>query len=76
MTTKAATTCKIPTGKSLEEAAVMPFSLLTAVAALSLKLGMPKPGEAPGQQRKTLIWGASGSVGGYAVQYATSVSPT
>lgn len=70
--TKAATTCKVPDHKSFEEAIVMPFSLVTAVPALSLKLGMPKPGHSG--HGKVLIWGGSGSVGGYAVQYAKSVS--
>jgi NADPH:quinone reductase-like Zn-dependent oxidoreductase len=70
--TKASTTCKVPTHESFEEAIVMPISLATAVAALSLKLGMPKPGA--GGHEKVLIWGGSGSIGGNAVQYPKSVS--
>jgi NADPH:quinone reductase-like Zn-dependent oxidoreductase len=34
---------------------------------------MWKPGDAKGTDENVLIWGASGSVGGYAVQYAKSV---
>jgi NADPH:quinone reductase-like Zn-dependent oxidoreductase len=66
------TTAKIPDNASFEEAAAIPFALLTAVAALHLKLGMGKPKE--NRSGKALIWSASGSVGGYAVQYAASVS--
>lgn len=67
-----ATTAKIPASTTFEDAAAIPFSLLTAVAALHLHLRMEKPGTK--RNRKTLIWSASGSVGGYAVQYAASVS--
>ncbi|KAL3477203.1 chaperonin 10-like protein [Aspergillus californicus] len=74
--TKDATTARIPDGTTFEDAAAIPFALLTAVSALSLKLGMARAGEgagaAPGIKGKALIWGASGSVGGYAVQYASS----
>jgi NADPH:quinone reductase-like Zn-dependent oxidoreductase len=66
------TTCKIPDGKSFDEAVVMSFSLLTAVSALTLNLGMPKPDN--DGRGNVLIWGGSGSVGGYAVQYAYRVS--
>ncbi|KFY80861.1 hypothetical protein V499_00316 [Pseudogymnoascus sp. VKM F-103] len=66
-----ATTAKIPKNTSFEDAAAIPFALLTAVAALHLELGMGKPKE--NRHGKALIWGASGSVGGYAVQYASSV---
>ena len=67
-----ATTAKIPASTTFEDAAATPFALLTAVSALHLHLGMGKPGT--NRNRKALIWGASGSVGGYAVQYAASVS--
>lgn len=67
-----ATTAKIAGSTAFEDAAAIPFALLTAVAALKLGLGMGEPGTKPGG--KVLIWGASGSVGGYAVQYASSVS--
>ena len=66
------TTARIPENTTFEDAAAMPFALLTAVAALHLKLGMDKPGTK--RSGKALIWSASGSVGGYAVQYAASVS--
>lgn len=69
---KEATTAKIPESTPFEDAAAIPFALLTAVAALHLKLGMGKPGK--NCSGKALIWSASGSVGGYAVQYAASVS--
>lgn len=69
---KEATTAKIAAGTGFEDAAAIPFALLTAVAALQLKLGMGKPHTHSGG--KALIWGAGGSVGGYAVQYASSVS--
>ena len=66
------TTAKIPASTAFEDAAAVPFALLTAVAALHLKLGMDKP--KTNRNGKALIWSASGSVGGYAVQYAASVS--
>ncbi|KAJ1709100.1 putative alcohol dehydrogenase [Aspergillus flavus AF70] len=66
-----ATTAKIPTSTTFEDAAAIPFSLLTAVAALHLHLGMNKPGTKC--SGKVLIWSASGSVGGYAVQYAAGL---
>ncbi|KAI9369430.1 chaperonin 10-like protein [Aspergillus egyptiacus] len=66
-----ATTAKIPANTTFEDAAAMPFALLTAVSALHLHLGMAKPGT--NAKGKALIWSASGSVGGYAVQYAASV---
>ncbi|KAK2753491.1 hypothetical protein FQN54_007881 [Arachnomyces sp. PD_36] len=65
------TTAKIPENATFEEAAAIPFALLTAVAALHLGLGTGKPKE--NRSGKVLIWSASGSVGGYAVQYAASV---
>ncbi|KFY83362.1 hypothetical protein V498_08130 [Pseudogymnoascus sp. VKM F-4517 (FW-2822)] len=65
-----ATTAKIPENTTFEDAVAIPFALLTAVAALHLGLGMSKPKS--NCSGKTLIWGASGSVGGYAVQYASS----
>lgn len=69
---KEAMTAKIADGTSFEDAAAIPYALLTAVAGLQLKLGMEKPGA--NKKGKVLIWGASGSVGGYAVQYAKDVS--
>jgi NADPH:quinone reductase-like Zn-dependent oxidoreductase len=68
---KEATTARVPDKTPFEDAVAIPFALLTAVAALNLKLGIGKPGDK--KQGKVLIWGASGSVGGYAVQYASSV---
>jgi NADPH:quinone reductase-like Zn-dependent oxidoreductase len=68
---KEATTAKIEDHTSFEDASAIPYALLTAVAGLHLKLGMEKPGA--NKKGKVLIWGASGSVGGYAVQYAKSV---
>jgi NADPH:quinone reductase-like Zn-dependent oxidoreductase len=65
------TAAKIADETSFEDAAAIPYALLTAVAGLRLKLGMEKPGS--NKKGKVLIWGASGSVGGYAVQYAKSV---
>jgi NADPH:quinone reductase-like Zn-dependent oxidoreductase len=65
------TAAKIADETSFEDAAAIPYALLTAVAGLRLKLGMEKPGA--NKKGKVLIWGASGSVGGYAVQYAKSV---
>lgn len=67
-----ATTAKLSDNTSFDDAAAIPFALLTAVAALHLKLGMKKPKE--NGTGTVLIWSASGSVGGYAVQYAASVS--
>ncbi|KAH8432859.1 zinc-binding alcohol dehydrogenase family protein [Aspergillus melleus] len=66
-----ATTAKIPASTTFEDAAAIPFALLTAVSALHLHLGMGKPGM--NCKGKALIWSGSGSVGGYAVQYAASV---
>ncbi|KAL4894281.1 chaperonin 10-like protein [Aspergillus ambiguus] len=66
-----ATTAKIPASTTFEDAAAIPFSLLTAVAALHLHLGMNRPGTKC--SGKALIWSASGSVGGYAVQYAAGL---
>ncbi|CAI7620640.1 unnamed protein product [Penicillium pancosmium] len=65
-----ATTAKVPANTTFEDAAAIPFALLTAVAALHLKLGMGRP--KTNRSGKALIWSASGSVGGYAVQYAAS----
>jgi NADPH:quinone reductase-like Zn-dependent oxidoreductase len=67
---KQATTSKVADRTSFEDAAAIPYALLTAVAGLQLKLGIEKPGA--NKKGKVLIWGASGSVG-YAVQYAKSV---
>ena len=39
-----ATTAKIPASTTFEDAAAIPFALLTAVSALHLHLGMEKPG--------------------------------
>ncbi|RMJ22244.1 hypothetical protein PHISP_06884 [Aspergillus sp. HF37] len=71
VTSREATTAKIAESTTFEDAAAIPFALLTAVAALQLALGMRKPDT--GRRRgKALVWSASGSVGGYAVQYASS----
>ena len=61
-----------------DQAIALPFPLQTAVGALRVYLGMELPGQAPASvsQEKVLIWGAGGSVGGYAVQYAKSVGYT
>ncbi|KAI9767219.1 MAG: hypothetical protein M1840_005819 [Geoglossum simile] len=70
------TTAKIGNA-DFDQAVALPFALQTAVAALHLYLGMEKPGERlAGDGEKALIWGAGGSVGGYAVQYAKSVGYT
>lgn len=69
--TREATTAKIPASTTFEDAAAIPFALLTAVSTLHLHLGMGKPGT--NSKGKALIWSGSGSVGGYAVQYAASV---
>jgi NADPH:quinone reductase-like Zn-dependent oxidoreductase len=55
------------------QAVLIDFPLQTAVAALHLFLGMGKPGTGSAHE-KVLVWGAGGAVGGYAVQYAKSVS--
>jgi NADPH:quinone reductase-like Zn-dependent oxidoreductase len=68
---KEAFNSEIESKTSFEDAVAVPFALLTAIGALSFTLGMPKPGE--GGKGRVLIWGASGSVGGYAVQYASRV---
>ncbi|KAI9862470.1 MAG: hypothetical protein M1813_004321 [Trichoglossum hirsutum] len=70
---KATTTAEIGDA-DFDQAVALPFALQTAVAALHLYLGMEKPGEALAKKgERVLIWGAGGSVGGYAVQYAKSV---
>ncbi|KAE8363585.1 hypothetical protein BDV27DRAFT_146023 [Aspergillus caelatus] len=56
-----ATTAMIPTSTTFEDAAAIPFSLLTAVAASHLRLGMNKPGTKC--NGKVQVWGASGSLG-------------
>lgn len=63
---------------SFDQAVALPFPLQTAVGALHVYLGMPLPGQASAstEKEKVLIWGAGGSVGGYAVQYAKSVGYT
>ena len=63
---------------SFDQAVALPFPLQTAVGALHVYLGMELPGKAPESvsNEKVLIWGAGGSVGGYAVQYAKSVGYT
>ena len=68
------TTAKIADSTNFDDAAAIPFPLLTAVAALQLALGMRKPSDTTTHGGKALVWSASGSVGGYAVQYASSVS--
>jgi NADPH:quinone reductase-like Zn-dependent oxidoreductase len=61
-----------------DQAVALPFPLQTAVGALHVYLGMELPGQAPASVKyeKVLIWGAGGSVGGYAVQYAKQVGYT
>lgn len=63
---------------AFDQAVALPFPLQTAVGALHVYLGMELPGQAPASvaKEKVLIWGAGGSVGGYAVQFAKSVGYT
>jgi NADPH:quinone reductase-like Zn-dependent oxidoreductase len=61
-----------------DQAVALPFPLQTAVGALHVYMGMELPSTAPASvaKEKVLIWGAGGSVGGYAVQFAKSVGYT
>jgi NADPH:quinone reductase-like Zn-dependent oxidoreductase len=67
---RAITTSKIGNAP-FPQAVALPFALSTAAIALSEFLGMPRPGSKKvDSKEKVLVWGAGGSVGGYAVQYA------
>lgn len=63
--------CQIPQGVSFTDVATVPFALATAFCALFLNLGLSLPtASTTGKDQTVLIWGASGSVGAYAVQLA------
>ena len=71
------TVAPLPDNVSFEQAATLPLAGLTAAVALFIKLKITPPsstGEAKsvpeGERRPLLIWGASSSVGSYAVQLA------
>ncbi|KAI0347680.1 GroES-like protein [Trametopsis cervina] len=67
----ASTTFQIPDSTSFEEAATLPLSLMTAVIGLFTKLPIP---ETPSDDKRgIIIYGASTSVGAYAVQLAKRV---
>jgi NADPH:quinone reductase-like Zn-dependent oxidoreductase len=58
---------RIPDSLSYEAASTLPVGLETAAQGLFHHLKLPKLGSAP-SNKFILIWGASGSVGAYAVQ--------
>ncbi|KAL1745022.1 chaperonin 10-like protein [Schizophyllum fasciatum] len=60
---------KLPDDMTYEEAASFPIPHLTAVQALYMRLGLPKPLSSP-LNEKILIWGGSSAVGHHAVQLA------
>ncbi|KAH8918245.1 GroES-like protein [Atractiella rhizophila] len=63
---------QLPRGCSFEEAATYPLAFMTAALGLfeSLKLPTPLEPVAPADKFPIIIWGASTSVGAYAVQLA------
>ncbi|CZR56773.1 uncharacterized protein PAC_06662 [Phialocephala subalpina] len=62
--------CKIPDNISFAEAATIPFAFATAACAIHLELGFPYSSANRAASPPVLIWGASGSVGNFAVQLA------
>jgi NADPH:quinone reductase-like Zn-dependent oxidoreductase len=70
------TVSPIPDSLAFEQAAVIPLGLSTAAAGLyqkdHLNLPYPKPGSQKSTGTSVLVWGASGSVGGNAVQLAVA----
>ncbi|KAL1723717.1 chaperonin 10-like protein [Schizophyllum commune] len=65
----AAVAFKLPEDMTYEEAASFPIPHLTAVQALYMRLGVPKP-FTTSLDEKILIWGGSSAVGHHAVQLA------
>eukprot|EP00043_Microstomoeca_roanoka_P027376 m.14353 g.14353 ORF g.14353 m.14353 type:complete len:333 (-) comp7590_c0_seq1:359-1357(-) len=59
-----------PADWSFEEAATLPVVYLTAALGLHHSLEAPFPGKKPETEMWILIWGASSSVGSFAVQLA------
>jgi NADPH:quinone reductase-like Zn-dependent oxidoreductase len=75
----ASTTFPLGPKTSFEEAATLPLAAMTAALGLFVKLKIPEPDENGEEPRKAaaaadrepiLIWGASSSVGSFAVQLA------
>jgi NADPH:quinone reductase-like Zn-dependent oxidoreductase len=71
----AVTTFPLGPKTSFEEAATVPLAAMTAAIGLFIKLGIPEPDESGDLPKVTdpepiLIWGASSSVGSFAVQLA------
>ncbi|KAK4464349.1 alcohol dehydrogenase [Cladorrhinum samala] len=67
------TTFHIPKETSFEEAAALPLAAMTAAVGLYLRLGLPQPWSAETPNLKEIpliIYGASSSVGIYALQLA------
>ncbi|TRM69137.1 chaperonin 10-like protein [Schizophyllum amplum] len=60
---------KLPDDMTYEEAASFPIPHLTAAQALYMRLGLPKPGVKP-MNEKVLVWGGSTAVGHHTVQLA------
>ncbi|TRM69128.1 chaperonin 10-like protein [Schizophyllum amplum] len=60
---------KLPDNMTYEEAASFPVPHLTAVQALYMRLGLPKPDNKPANE-KILIWGGSTAVGHHTIQLA------
>ncbi|KAI9030614.1 hypothetical protein DFJ74DRAFT_475781 [Hyaloraphidium curvatum] len=69
------TAFRIASSVSFEDAAAVPLAFMTACLGLFIRLGLPEPtehgGPNPGAKGRTIVvWGASSSVGSYAVQLA------
>ncbi|TRM69126.1 chaperonin 10-like protein [Schizophyllum amplum] len=60
---------KLPDEMTYEEASSFPIPHLTAVQALYMRLGLPKPDIKPANE-KILIWGGSTAVGHHTIQLA------